>query len=166
MSTCKNLSPLFLNGLFVLIASVGSAGLSLTRLPGSGWFALIWDLWVLTNYLFLTRIKVCRYCFFYGRSCPMGWWGKVVAVLATRGDPALFSRQRWPLVYFFSFALLPQLLMGGSLIYDWNPLLASLEALFGFLGLLLYVLARTFCCPGCSMKPSCFLSKLLPRRSC
>jgi len=163
MSTQRILSPLFLNGLFLTITAVGSEGLFLTRLPGSMWLSLVWTLWVLANYLFLTRVKVCRHCSFYGKSCPMGW-GKVVPFLASRGDPDRFSRQKWPLFYFISFALIPQFLMGVSLLQTWNPFLAFVEALFGLLGLLLYGLARTLCCPTCSMKPSCLLSKLPPRR--
>ena len=164
MSTQRILSPLFFNGLFLAITSVGSAGLFLTRLPGALWLSVAWTLWVLANYLFLTRVKVCRHCSFYGKSCPMGW-GKIVPFLARRGDPARFSRQRWPLFYFLSFALLPQFLMVASLIIDWNPFLACMSALFGLLGLLLYGLARALCCPTCSMKPSCLLSKLSPCRS-
>ncbi|MEW6382083.1 MAG: hypothetical protein AB1611_21115 [bacterium] len=163
MKTRKGPSPLFFNGLFLVIAGVGMAGLSLTGLPGSWWLSLIWMVWVLANYLFLVRIRVCRYCSFYGHRCPMGW-GKAVPRLVTRGCPDKFASRKWPLVYFFSFALLPQLLIAVSLIRTWNLLLACLAVLFGLLGFLLFGLARTFCCPSCSMEPSCFLSRLTPCR--
>jgi len=162
MNTQKIFSPIFFNSLFLVITTVGSAGLFLTRLPDSRWLSLVWTFWVLANYLFLTRVKVCRHCSFYGKSCPMGW-GKVVPLLTSRGDTDRFSRQRWPLFYFLSFALLPQFLMAVSLIHSWDPCLACMSVLFGLLGLLLYGLARTLCCPTCSMKPSCLLSKLPPR---
>ncbi|MEW5803364.1 MAG: hypothetical protein AB1847_14820 [bacterium] len=153
--------PLFFNGFFLGITAVGSIGLYLTKFPGSVWISLFWVLWVLANYLFLIRIKVCRHCAFYGRKCPMGW-GKVVPLLAGQGDPDGFSRLKWPMLYFFSFALLPQFLMVVSLIRTWDIILACIEALFALLGLSLCILARVLCCPRCSMKSVCLLSKLPP----
>lgn len=160
LRACKiSLSPFFLNALFLLTASVGATGLYFVSLPGSGWLSLIWVVWILINYLFLVRLKVCRHCYFYGQSCPMGW-GNVVPRLTSQGCLDKFSQLTWPLIYFGSFALLPQVLMVISLIRGFSLILACLAALFGLLGLVLFLLARIFCCPTCRMKPSCFLSRL------
>ena len=146
-----------------MIASIGAAGLYLTRLPCSIWIAIIWTLWILVNYLFLIRIKVCRYCCYYGQNCPMGW-GTLVPFFISQGEIKRFSKQKWPIIYFCSFAAFPSLLMIISLIFDWNLRLAFIFFAFSFLGLSLYVAARTKCCNKCDMEPSCLLTKLNPCR--
>ena len=146
-----------------MIAATGAVGLYLTRLPGSIWISIIWTLWILVNYLFLIRIKVCCYCFYYGQSCPMGW-GTLVPFFISQGETNKFSRQRWPIIYFCSFAVFPSLLMIISLIFYWDLSLAFIFIGFSFLGLSLYMAARTKCCNKCAMEPSCLLTKLNPCR--
>jgi len=160
MITKKLFSYLFFNGLFFLIAVLGMAGLYLTKLPGSIWISIIWALWILANYLILIRIKVCRYCSYYGRhGCPMGW-GIFVPFLISQGDTDKFSTQSWPLIYFVSLAVLPSLSMIICLIFYWDLFVGFIFILFGFFGLIIYRLVRTECCNNCQMKTSCLLSKL------
>ena len=160
MITKKPFSYLFVNGLFIFITVIGMVGLYLTRLPCSNWISIIWALWILANYLFLIRIKVCRYCSNHGLSCPMGW-GILVPFFISKGDTDKFSRQKWPIIYFVSFAVLPSMLMVISLIFNWDLPLAFIFITFGFLGLILYWLVRTKFCNECIMAPSCLLTKLL-----
>ena len=150
---------LFLNGLFILIMGTGMLGLYFSRLPGSGWLSVIWVVWILANYLFLIRIKVCRYCSHYGRTCPMGW-GRLISFFMAKGERAGFSNQKWAILYFLSFAVFPFLAMVISLIFSWNPVELLLLILFLLSGFFLYKMTRALCCTHCDMKPLCLLTKV------
>jgi len=150
---------LFFNGLFLGITGIGMLGLYFSDLPGSAWLSVIWVVWILVNYLFLIRIKVCRYCSYYGRKCPMGW-GMLVSSFISRGEMSGFSQQKWAILYFLSFAAFPFLSMVMSLIFSWNLVELFLLILFLFSGLLLYKLARRLCCTHCDMKSLCLLTKI------
>lgn len=149
---------LLLNGLFIVTILTGVLGIYLTIAPGAAWFALIWALWILANYLFIIRLKLCRHCFYYGKRCPLGW-GALISSFFSKGDLNRFHTQRWPIVYLVSHVILPSLLIVISLIFKWDLFLFSVLIIFEFLCLILFLLARTNCCYYCKMEPVCLLSK-------
>ena len=157
----RNIVPpyLYLNGLFILIMLIGFYGIFHTQWVGSGWFAIIWAAWIMVNYLFFIRIKLCRYCEYYARRCPLGW-GQLVPLLCSKGEEERFSKQKWPVLYLVSYALIPTAWMFISLIFQWDFLLFLMLVMFVLIGILLYWLASSRCCKSCKMRRLCLMSKI------
>jgi hypothetical protein len=150
---------LYLNGLFNLIIGIGVLGISLTQLPMSILIAMIWAIWIIINYLFLIRLKLCRFCCYYGERCPLGW-GILIPLFFSKGDTSKFSRQGWSIIYLISYAMVPPLLMIISLFYQWDLSLLSVLIIFIFLGFLLYWGARSRCCVQCRMRSECLWTRI------
>lgn len=150
---------LYLNGLFILIVVIGFLGISHIQWVGSGWLAITWVTWIILNYLFIIRIKLCRHCKYYGHRCPLGW-GILIPFLCSKGDSKKFSGQKWPVLYLISYAVIPPVLMFVSLTFLWDPWLFSILVIFILSGILLYWLAGSRCCANCKMISLCLLSKI------
>ena len=159
MKDYYGLNIFLLNGLFILIAAIGFWGIKQIRCPGSAWVAYIWVVWILSNYLFMIRYTLCRHCCYYGRKCPLGW-GILLPLFFPKGDVGKFSKQKWPVLYLISYAMIPPLLMIGALLLHWNGALFILLILYIFLGSLLFILARFRCCDHCIMRTDCLLSRI------
>lgn len=159
MKDFDGFSIFLLNGLFILIAAVGFWGIKQIKCPGSAWIAFIWVVWILSNYLLLIRYTLCRHCFYYGRKCPLGW-GALLPHLFPKGSVDNFPKQKWPLLYLISYAMIPPLLMISALLFHWNGALFMFLILYILLGVLLFILARLRCCAHCKMISRCLLSRI------
>jgi len=157
----RNFIPpyLYLNGLFILIIGIGFLGISHLQWLSSGWLAIFWVIWIMVNYLFLIRIKLCRHCKYYGHRCPLGW-GILIPFLCSKGESKRFSGQKWPVLYLISYAVIPPVLIFISLIFQWDLCLFLILGLFVLSGILLYSLARSRCCANCKMRSLCLMSKI------
>ena len=147
-----------LNLLFLIETSLGIVGISRSRLPLSKAFSILWAAWIMINYLYLIRIRLCKHCFYYGKRCPLGW-GLIIPRLCSMGDLGMFNRVKWPILYLFSYTLLPPVVIIPSLIYSWDLYLLWILILFLALGLSIFLLARGLCCAHCKMESMCILSK-------
>jgi len=159
MKVRDGLTLFFFNGFFILIAIIGFWGIYQVKCPGSGWIALIWFVWILANYLLLIRYKLCRHCLYYGRKCPLGW-GMLLPLLFPKGEVRRFSKQKWPILYFVSYAMIPPLWMISALVFHWNGYVFVFLILYMILGSLLFILARIRCCSQCKMISHCLLSRI------
>ena len=159
MNKAHSMLAVVLNGSFLLIVAAGLLGISRSAVPGASWYGWIWAVWSMANYLYIIRVRLCRHCSYYGLPCPLGW-GRIVPLLCDRGDPHIFGRTRWPVVYLLSYAGIPPVFMGISLFFRWNPHVIGAFIAFTGGGLLMYIAARRWCCTGCSMASHCLLSRI------
>jgi len=115
--------------------------------------------WIMANYLYVIRVRLCRHCFYYGLHCPLGW-GRIVPLFCERGDPHIFGRTRWPVLYLFSYAVFPPVFIALSLFFRRDPYVMGALIAFFAMGLLMFIAARRWCCMGCRMTSHCLLSRI------
>ncbi|MGA1843815.1 MAG: hypothetical protein ACMUIS_04560 [bacterium] len=159
MNKGHSMLTLVLNGLFLLVVAAGLLGIARSAVPGAAWYGGIWAAWSMANYLYIIRIRLCRNCSYYGLPCPLGW-GRIVPLLCDRGDPHMFGRMRWPVVYLLSYAGIPPVFMTISLFFEPDPYVIGALIAFTFVGVLMCIAARKWCCTRCLMASHCLLSRI------
>ena len=107
--------------------------------------------------LFIMRKLVCTRCYYYGRTCHVGW-GKLSSLLFKKGDINEFSScmgMKIAPFFFISLALIPIILGTASLVHKTSILTVILMAVLVILVIISSVFSRKKSCSMCKMKTIC-----------